>query len=234
MTSAALNGTLVGLGNASSAVVCLEWGENTTYGNTTAAQTLVAIGAFNAQLTGLAPGVTYHYRARVVASTTAYGEDKAFTTLGPPLAQLTSALEDATSAISQEKAKGFNVTTAENLLAQAQQAFQGENYQTALAWASRAKSLALDIDQDGVPNEKDFAPTIKNIYIYAGASAFVLVLIGLTSSILILRMRRKRAEKERIEEQRRIEEERKRVETERIEKEKAEIIDMIDKALKGK
>ena len=124
-----------------------------------------------------------------------------------------AALDTAASSIADEKSKGFDVTGAENLLAQAQQAFDNDDYQTALELASEALELAVDIDQDGVPNDRDFAPGIKNIYIYAGGSAFAVVLIVSASSFLTLRWRRKHAEKELIE------------------KEKAEIIDMIDEAL---
>jgi hypothetical protein len=235
-TSATLDGNLMSLGGASTASVSFEYGLSTAYGNTTGTQSIAATGLFNTQLRGLPPGTTYHFRAKAIAGTTVYGEDRTFTTIGPPLAQLTTALDDAGFAVSQEKSRGLNVAAAEDLLTQAQQAFQSENYQTALELAMEAKIHAVDIDGDGVPNDKDFAPTIKNIHIYAGASAFVFVLIVSSSSVLTLRWRRKRAENERMErareEQRKIEEERKRVETERIEKEKAEIINMIEKALK--
>jgi hypothetical protein len=38
---------------------------------------------FGTQLAGLAPGTTYHFRAKAVAGTAAYGEDRTFTTVGP-------------------------------------------------------------------------------------------------------------------------------------------------------
>lgn len=61
--------------------------------------------------------------------------------------------------------------------------------------------LALDIDQDGVPNDKDFAPTINNTYIYVGATAFVLVGVISASARTIVRRRRKCLVEERIEEE---------------------------------
>ena len=73
---------------------------------------------------------------------------------------------DVEPIISLEKSKGFDVTEAESLLSEAELAFNEGDYKRALELASNARILALDIDQDGVINDEDFAPTIKNIYIY--------------------------------------------------------------------
>jgi len=78
--SATLNGTLTALGNASSVDVSFEWGLTTSYGNETTPQTLTGTGAFNDNIGGLDPGVTYHYRAKAVGNGTAYGGDVSFTT----------------------------------------------------------------------------------------------------------------------------------------------------------
>jgi hypothetical protein len=79
--SATLNGYLNSLGGASSAQVSFQWGLNISYGNETTPQTRTTTSAFDVNLSILAPGTTYHYRAKAVAgSTTVYGADMMFTT----------------------------------------------------------------------------------------------------------------------------------------------------------
>lgn len=63
-TSATLNGTLNGMGNAASVLIWFEWGLTTSYGNSTPVQTLAATGAFSANLTGLSSNTTYYFKAR--------------------------------------------------------------------------------------------------------------------------------------------------------------------------
>ena len=123
------------------------------------------------------------------------------------------AIDDAKSAVQNAKSKGFYSAEAEVLFSQAEQAFEIGNYVKAKSLAENATALALDIDQDGVSNEEDFAPTIKNIYIYTGTPFALLVLAALTKVSLDVRKRRKikRLEKQKI----RREEERRRLEKER-------------------
>jgi len=97
----------------------------------------------------------------------------------------------ADSVIEKEKSKGFVVAEAESLLSQAENAFSSKNYVKAKELADKSYSLATDIDQDGVTNDEDFAPTIKNIYIYAGTPFALLVLAALTKVSLDVRKRRK-------------------------------------------
>jgi hypothetical protein len=65
-----------------------QWGTTAAYGNTTPLQTLVAGGSTGwhpvyAELTGLSPGSTYHYRLIATnASGSAFGTDQSFTTHG--------------------------------------------------------------------------------------------------------------------------------------------------------
>ena len=123
------------------------------------------------------------------------------------------AVEDTKSAIHAEKSKGFHSAEAESLLSQAEQTFKAGNYEEAKSLAENATALALDIDQDGASNEEDFAPTIKNLYIYTGTPLALLVLAALTKVSLDVRKRRKikRLEKQKIrreEEGRRLEYER--------------------------
>jgi hypothetical protein len=94
--SARLNGELTSLGSAGSATVSFVWGTITgSYAHTTADQARTSTGAFSADLSGLAPGTTYYYRAKADGDGDAvYGEEKSFTTLtAPPKATTSSATE---------------------------------------------------------------------------------------------------------------------------------------------
>jgi Domain of unknown function (DUF2341)/Cadherin-like beta sandwich domain/Divergent InlB B-repeat domain len=78
-----LNGTLNNMGGSpaqTSAKVAFEWGLGTDYGSITPLQTKSATGAFTANITGIAAGTTYHFRAMATADGTGYGADQTFTT----------------------------------------------------------------------------------------------------------------------------------------------------------
>ena len=79
-TSATLNGTANP--NRSQTDVFFEWGTDTSYGNVTPAQDIgTTPSSFSEAISGLTPGVTYHFRAVATnAIGTAYGEDMTFTT----------------------------------------------------------------------------------------------------------------------------------------------------------
>jgi len=79
-TGAIINGILSSLGSSSSAAVSFNWGLTSSYGNTTAAQTMISSKSFTATLTGLTPATTYHFRAVAIGSSTVYGSDITFTT----------------------------------------------------------------------------------------------------------------------------------------------------------
>jgi phosphodiesterase/alkaline phosphatase D-like protein len=80
-TSATLNGNLSSLGTATSVNVSFEWGTTTSYGSETTAQSVTAIGAFSANLTGLTANTTYHFRAKAAGHGSAvYGADMTFST----------------------------------------------------------------------------------------------------------------------------------------------------------
>ncbi|MBN1643880.1 MAG: hypothetical protein JW856_03590 [Dehalococcoidales bacterium] len=86
--SATLNGNLTSLGTAASVNVYFEYGVTTAYGNTTPVQPKTTTGAFSANISGLSPGVTYHFR--VIADGGASGSftspDTTFTTgTNPPI-----------------------------------------------------------------------------------------------------------------------------------------------------
>jgi hypothetical protein len=88
-SGAIINGTLSSLGSSSSVPVSFNWGLNSNYGNSTAAQTMTSSSVFTATLTGLTPDTTYHFRAVAAGSGTVYGSDITFTTgsaVAPPVA----------------------------------------------------------------------------------------------------------------------------------------------------
>ncbi len=91
MNSAILNGTANPMNT--SATVFFEWGLTTAYGSTLAASPSNVTGntpvAVSANLTGLAPGATYHFRIGATNPCgTAYGADQSFSTSVPPVPTL--------------------------------------------------------------------------------------------------------------------------------------------------
>jgi hypothetical protein len=80
--SATLNGKVTSMGNNNSVTVSFQYGLTTSYGSTVAGvpSSLTAPGAFTANITGLTPNTTYHFRTKAVGSSTKYGNDQTFTT----------------------------------------------------------------------------------------------------------------------------------------------------------
>jgi hypothetical protein len=87
-TAAILNGNLDSLGAADSVDVSFEWGVSTDYGNETTPELRTAAGSVQADLSGLAPNTTYHFRIKAAGRDgTVYGPDMQFTTgPAPPVA----------------------------------------------------------------------------------------------------------------------------------------------------
>lgn len=82
--SATLNGNLTSIGNTTPPVsVSFEWGPTASYGNETTPGNLTGPAEFSADLSGLSPGTTYHFRAKAVGNGTAYGADMTFSTIIP-------------------------------------------------------------------------------------------------------------------------------------------------------
>ena len=79
-TSATLRGSLDELGSGASVSVSFEWGLTTSYGNETTPESQTRSGKYSADLDGLTPNTTYHFRAKAVGDDTAYGADAQFTT----------------------------------------------------------------------------------------------------------------------------------------------------------
>jgi hypothetical protein len=93
-------GNLTDLGTASSVIVSFEWGLTTSYGSETSAQSVLAIGAFSANLTGLTANTAYHFRTKAVGHGVAvYGTDMTFSTADTiaPAISLANASEITTS-----------------------------------------------------------------------------------------------------------------------------------------
>lgn len=104
-----------------------------------------------------------------------------------------SSISRAKSTIPQVKSKGFIVAASESLLSQAEDAFNTGDYRSAKELADESYALAIDIDQDGVINEKDFAPYINNYYIYAGvAAALFIMAITIKGSLNVRRKEKKK------------------------------------------
>jgi len=89
-TTATLNGTLTGLGANPSALVYFQYGLTTAYGSTTPTQSMAAVGTFTADIAGLSPSTTYHFRANATGAATP-GSDGTFTTTTPQLSVSTVA-----------------------------------------------------------------------------------------------------------------------------------------------
>jgi len=92
-TSATLNGTLTGLGSASTVTVSFQYGTSpNTYTHETSTQQMSSTGAFAIQASGLSAGITYYYRAKAVGDGTDTGDELSFNTQSaPPGAPVVSA-----------------------------------------------------------------------------------------------------------------------------------------------
>ncbi len=91
VSSARLNGSLTSLGTASSVTASFVWGSSSgSHPNETTGQVMTSTGAFYFDLSGLSPGTTCYYRARVVGDGTSYGAEKTFTTTATPPAVATN------------------------------------------------------------------------------------------------------------------------------------------------
>jgi hypothetical protein len=103
----------------------------------------------------------------------------------------TTTINEASEAIEAEKEAGFDVSRAEEYLAQAETAQTEKDYLTAITLGERAQSHALDIDQDGRPNRTDRFPTIHDGVIFGlAATGVVLLITAIGISARALRRRR--------------------------------------------
>ncbi len=98
VTSATLNGTLAGLGGASSATTAFNYGTTTAYGSSAPFSSMSATGAFAVPVTGLVCNTLYHFQATAANSAgTATGADATFTTSACPLTPPSVTTNAATS-----------------------------------------------------------------------------------------------------------------------------------------
>ncbi len=80
--SVVLQGSLNDMGGAEIVAVSFDWGTTGSYGNTLSAGQMSATGQFSAELTGLAGGTTYHFRAKATGNgMTAFGQGVTFVTI---------------------------------------------------------------------------------------------------------------------------------------------------------
>lgn len=80
-SSATLNGTVNP--NESSGTVYFQYGTSTSYGSTTTPTPVNSPESFSAPITGLSPGITYHFQIVATnAGGTSYGADTTFKTIG--------------------------------------------------------------------------------------------------------------------------------------------------------
>ncbi len=85
-SSATLNGTLTSLGGISSATTVFEYGLTTAYGSTASFGTMTAVGSFSKNITGLACGTPYNFRAKATNSMgSVYGINRVFITTSCPV-----------------------------------------------------------------------------------------------------------------------------------------------------
>jgi phosphodiesterase/alkaline phosphatase D-like protein len=98
-TAATLCGNLDSLGAADSVDVSFEWGVSTDYGNETTPELRTAAGSVQADLSGLAPNTTYHFRIKAAGRDGAvYGPDMQFTTgTAPPVTTTSDAAKISTN-----------------------------------------------------------------------------------------------------------------------------------------
>jgi len=81
-SSATLQGIVTSLGGYSTVYASFDYGPDTSYGYSTVQQTKTNSSSYSSPISGLTPGQTYHFRAKVQYDTSSYiyGEDLAFLT----------------------------------------------------------------------------------------------------------------------------------------------------------
>lgn len=90
--SARLDGYLDSLGSATVVSVSFAWGTSPgAYPNESAVQAMMSPGAFGVELSGLASGTTYYFRAEASGEGVSYGAEKSFTTSTTPPSVATTA-----------------------------------------------------------------------------------------------------------------------------------------------
>jgi len=97
-----------------------------------------------------------------------------------------NAILTAKTTIDQEKERGLDERSAEVLLERAIVLFEKGDYENAKKIAEQASEIAVDIDQDGIPNEEDIFPDINNTYLYV---AIVMLILSVGTGVVTLRKR---------------------------------------------
>lgn len=164
-TSASLNGHLAPIGGEEITECSFEWGTTTAYGHTSPCAeggTFSSASAVHADLTGLTPDTTYHFR--LVASNsaiTAHGQDQAFATTAPPL-------------VEEEHISDLGLTTAKLHATVNPGGYRTSyyfQYGTTAAYGSRTTTGVLAASRSGEPIEATLIGLIKGtVYHYRGVA----------------------------------------------------------------
>ena len=116
VTSAKMSGNLTSLGTAAIVNGSFQWGISPgVYSNETASQAITAAGSFSIGLTGLQPGITYYFRAKVVGHGTSYGVEASFITLTTPPSVIAIDATDITTDKAIMNANLVSLGTAETV-----------------------------------------------------------------------------------------------------------------------
>lgn len=106
------------------------------------------------------------------------------------LREIKTFISSAREAISLAESAGLNVERAKSTLAKAEEKLNAGMYGETLQLAEQAYELAIDIDDDGIPNEEDFAPTINNYLIYLATGVSIFASIFTRRKVRAVRKRR--------------------------------------------
>jgi len=104
--------------------------------------------------------------------------------------EASKAYEMARDAVLKSSLAGYNTKEAEDLLARARIALESRKYRTAIELAQKAYQKAIDVDNDGIPNDTDPFPTINNIIIYGSIAGVILIVVLL---VMILKRRKRKS-----------------------------------------
>ncbi len=108
-----------------------------------------------------------------------------------------SAIASAEKSIDIAKGISADTSEAESLLQQARDKRWNGEYTLAMSYANKAEALVFDVDNDGVPNNEDFAPITPNNYVYGGVVfSLISLVVGINTTRKVRSNRRVRIRQE--------------------------------------
>ncbi|MCK4823294.1 PQQ-binding-like beta-propeller repeat protein, partial [bacterium] len=108
-----------------------------------------------------------------------------------------SAIASAEKSIDIAKGISADTSEAESLLQQARDKMWNGEYTLAMSYAKKAEALVFDVDNDGVPNNEDFAPITPNNYVYGGVVfSLISLVVGINTTRKVRLNRRVRIRQE--------------------------------------